>query len=182
MSSTTGEHIDELKARRKRREGRPAAAAGDNKPPNGAKSAGAARDLLRDLIANGPRPDDEGPVRSDAVTASVSEGNVDHLNDRCDPDRTASSSERIAMVKVSMSSCGGSKLALRRSLPTRRPRRGIVARPAPPICQAMPHGAAVHEADLGVTRVDEPRLPPSRRRAARGGSQLSSSSLPVSSS
>lgn len=54
MSSTTGEHIDELQARRKRRERRQPTADPAAKPQTGA----AARDLLRDLLTGGPGADD----------------------------------------------------------------------------------------------------------------------------
>jgi hypothetical protein len=77
MSSTTREHIDELEARRQRREGRSSAPASKGKPPRGPKSGEAARDLLRDLITNGPREGDDAPGASDAVTPSGSQGDVD---------------------------------------------------------------------------------------------------------
>jgi hypothetical protein len=77
MSSTTGEHIDELQARRKRRERRQPTADAGAKPQTGA----AARDLLRDLLTGGPdagdgtkSPDSEQPKPvggDEAPTATV---------------------------------------------------------------------------------------------------------------
>ena len=55
MSSTTGEHINELEERRRRRQERNAAQPGQAKPPRSANTALEARDLLRDLITNGSR-------------------------------------------------------------------------------------------------------------------------------
>ena len=55
MSSTTGEHINELEERRRRRQERNAAQPGPEKPPRSANTALEARDLLRDLITNGSR-------------------------------------------------------------------------------------------------------------------------------
>src|SRR5579884_3649863 len=62
MSSTTGEHIDELQARRKRRERRQPTADTAAKPQTGA----AARDLLRDLLTGGTGADD-GPRAPDST-------------------------------------------------------------------------------------------------------------------
>jgi len=58
MSSTTGEHINELEERRRRRQERGAAQPGEAKPPRSANTALEARDLLRDLITNGSAPDE----------------------------------------------------------------------------------------------------------------------------
>ena len=58
MSSTTGEHINELEERRRRRQERNAARPGPAKPPRSANTALEARDLLRDLITNGSRPEE----------------------------------------------------------------------------------------------------------------------------
>ena len=59
MASTTGEHIDELETRRKRRERRQPTPGSDAKPQSGA----AARELWRDLLAGAPDGKDgaEGP-------------------------------------------------------------------------------------------------------------------------
>lgn len=56
MSSTTGEHINELGERRRRRQQRNAQP-GQPKPPRSANTAPEAGDLLRDLITNGSRLD-----------------------------------------------------------------------------------------------------------------------------
>jgi len=58
MSSTTGEHINELEERRRRRQERGAAQPGEAEPPRSANTALEARDLLRDLITNGSAPDE----------------------------------------------------------------------------------------------------------------------------
>src|ERR1700733_2358127 len=58
MSSTTGEHINELEERRRRRKERNAAQPGPEKPHRSANTALEARDLLRDLITNGSAPDE----------------------------------------------------------------------------------------------------------------------------
>src|SRR5579859_3637283 len=70
MSSTTGEHIDELEARRQRRESRPSAPTGNRKPPRGPHLGEAARYLLHGLITNGPRQGDETPDAPDPVAGS----------------------------------------------------------------------------------------------------------------
>lgn len=77
MSPTTGEHIDELEARRQRRESRPSASADDRKPPRGPHLGEAARDLLHGLITNGPRQGDETPDVPDPVAASSTQDVVD---------------------------------------------------------------------------------------------------------
>jgi hypothetical protein len=59
MGSTTGEHIDELEARRQKRQTRRAAPDSPGKPLGGPASAGAARDLLRDLITSGSRQSED---------------------------------------------------------------------------------------------------------------------------
>lgn len=69
MSSTTGEHINELEERRRRRQQRNAAQAGPEKPPRSANTAAQARDLLRDLITNGSPPDE-------TVAAPIHPGSV----------------------------------------------------------------------------------------------------------
>jgi len=69
MSSTTGEHINELEERRRRRQQRNAAQPGEAKPPRGANTAAQARDLLRDLITNGSPPDE-------TVAAPTNKGSV----------------------------------------------------------------------------------------------------------
>ena len=66
MSSTTGEHINELEERRQRRQQRNAAQPGPAKPPRSANTAPEARDLLRDLITNGSRPDEGAAGHLDA--------------------------------------------------------------------------------------------------------------------
>ena len=79
MSSTTGEHINELEERRRRREQRKAAQPAPDKPRRSAGTAAQARDLLRDLITNGSPPDEtvaaptyEGSVRAtDGGSGSV---------------------------------------------------------------------------------------------------------------
>src|SRR5947209_13135031 len=77
MSSTTGEHIDELEARRQRRESRPSAPTSDRKPPRGPQLGEAARDLLHGLITNGSRQGDETPDASDEVAAISTRDVVD---------------------------------------------------------------------------------------------------------
>jgi hypothetical protein len=74
MSSTTGEHINELEDRRRRREQRNAAQPGQTKPPRSANTAPEARDLLRDLITNGSRPDERSADHPDAGSSSAREG------------------------------------------------------------------------------------------------------------
>ena len=69
MSSTTGEHINELEERRRRRQQRNAAQPGNAKPPRSANTAPEARDLLRDLITNGSPPDE-------TARASIHAGSV----------------------------------------------------------------------------------------------------------
>jgi len=67
MSSFTDEHIDELKARRQRRQGRQAPPpAANGAAPSGAQSAGAARDLLRGLITNDGPHSEEAPAATHA--------------------------------------------------------------------------------------------------------------------
>jgi hypothetical protein len=72
MSSTTGEHTNELEERRRRRQERNAAQPGKAKPPRSANTAPEARDLLRDLITNGS-PAGEGataPIPGGSVRAT----------------------------------------------------------------------------------------------------------------
>jgi hypothetical protein len=84
MSSTTGEQINELEERRRRRQQRDAAQPGPAKPPRSANTAPEARDLLRDLITNGSRPDAVGADRPDAGSfrATESSGNASVGTDR----------------------------------------------------------------------------------------------------
>jgi hypothetical protein len=69
MSSTTGEHTNELEERRRRRQQRNAAQPGTENPPRSANTAAQARDLVRDLITNGSSPDE-------TVAASIHAGSV----------------------------------------------------------------------------------------------------------
>jgi hypothetical protein len=57
MSSTIGSHVDELEARRKRRETGQPVPGNDQKTPPGSQAAGATRELWRDLIAGAPQDD-----------------------------------------------------------------------------------------------------------------------------
>jgi len=77
MSSTTGEHTTELEERRRRRQQRNAAQPGPAKPPRNATTAPEARDLLRDLITNGSRPDEGAAHHPDArnIRETESSGN-----------------------------------------------------------------------------------------------------------
>jgi hypothetical protein len=74
MSSTTGEHINELEKRRRRRQERNAAQPGQPKPPRSANTAPEARDLLRDLITNGSPPDERGADHPDAGSVRATDG------------------------------------------------------------------------------------------------------------
>jgi hypothetical protein len=76
MSSTTGDHINELEARRRRRHRRQTATT-DANAPRGSKPAEQARDLLRDLITNGPPQGEEAPVPSEAASASASQTDLE---------------------------------------------------------------------------------------------------------
>src|SRR5947208_775956 len=73
MSSTTGEHINELEERRRRRQQRNAAEPGKAKPPRSAITAPEARDLLRDLITEGSRLDEGSVGHSDAGSLRATE-------------------------------------------------------------------------------------------------------------
>jgi hypothetical protein len=73
MSSTTGEHINELEERRQRRQQRNAARSGPAKPPRSAITAPEARDLLRDLITEGSRLDEGGAGHSDIGSLRATE-------------------------------------------------------------------------------------------------------------
>jgi hypothetical protein len=76
MSSTTGEHINELEERRRRRQQRGAAQPGEAKPPRSANTAAQARDLLRDLITNGSAPDETvGPPTHEGSVRATHGGN-----------------------------------------------------------------------------------------------------------
>jgi hypothetical protein len=78
MSSTTGEHINELEERRqRRRQRRNAAQPGETKPPRSANTAPEARDLLRDLITNGSPPDEgaKAPLHAGSLRATDGSGN-----------------------------------------------------------------------------------------------------------
>jgi len=66
MSSFTDEHIDELKARRQRRQGRQAPPPANDAAPSAAQSAGAARNLLRGLITNDGQHSEEAPAATRA--------------------------------------------------------------------------------------------------------------------
>jgi hypothetical protein len=74
MSSTTGEHINELEERRRRRQQRSAAQPGPEKPPRSANTAAQARDLLRDLITNGSPPDETVAASVHARSVRADEG------------------------------------------------------------------------------------------------------------
>ena len=74
MSSTTGEHINELEERRQRRQQRNAARPGPAKPPRSANTAPEARDLLRDLITNVSRPEERTAGHLDPDGFGATEG------------------------------------------------------------------------------------------------------------
>lgn len=74
MSSTTGEHINELEERRRRRQQRNAAQPGEAKPPRSANTAAQARDLLRDLITNGSPPDETAAAPRHAGSVKATDG------------------------------------------------------------------------------------------------------------
>ncbi len=79
MSSTTGDHINELEARRQRRHGRHAPSTGDANTPRGSKPAEEARDLLRDLITNGPSQGQDAAIASDVAGVTASQRTLEHL-------------------------------------------------------------------------------------------------------
>jgi hypothetical protein len=79
MSSTTGDHNNELEARRQRRRGRQAPSIGDANTPRGSKPAEEARDLLRDLITNGPPQGQDAPIASDVAGVTGSQKTREHL-------------------------------------------------------------------------------------------------------
>ena len=64
MPPITNEQTDELKARRQRRKAGQAPPAVNGSTPPG-QSAGAARDLLRGLITDGARKDEQGSTATD---------------------------------------------------------------------------------------------------------------------
>ena len=67
MPPITNEQTDELKARRQRRKAGQAPPAVNGSTPPG-QSAGAARDLLRGLITDGARRDEEGSGATDPAS------------------------------------------------------------------------------------------------------------------
>ena len=146
MSSTTGEHINELEERRRRRQQRNAAQPGQAKPPRGANTAPEARDLLRDLITNGSRarrrrrgPPDAGSVRATEGTGTVRSR------------RSANANRRLAeTAKGSTSSFGACK-------PAPRPWPSEAER-------ATRRGRPIGTADLSA---DAATRNPARRRAGR---------------
>lgn len=71
MASTTGEHIDELEARRRRRDPLQPTVGADARLRSGA----AARDLLRDLVAAAPTGEHE--ARSAEAPSATQPGTVD---------------------------------------------------------------------------------------------------------
>ena len=70
MPPITDEQTDELKARRQRREAGQAPPAVNGSTPAGGQSAGAARDLLRGLITDGTRRDEEASAATDPGSES----------------------------------------------------------------------------------------------------------------
>ena len=98
MSSFTDEHIDELKARRQRRQGRQAPPPANGATPPGAQSAGAARDLLRGLITKDGQQSEEAPVATHA-------GVGDEPHPRAH-EQDADSDSRIAGVEAQARSDG----------------------------------------------------------------------------
>lgn len=96
MSSFTDEHIDELKARRQRRQGRQAPPPANGATPSGAQSAGAARDLLRGLITNDGQHSE--PLTSEApATTHAGIGDEPHTRAH---EQDADSDSRMAGVEA----------------------------------------------------------------------------------
>ena len=132
MSSTTGEHINELEERRQRRQQRNAAQPGPAKPPRSANTAAEARDLLRDLITNGSRPDEGAAAHPDAGSVESDGGQ----QERFDRDR-----EQAPTVGSSKRRRGRRARSARASRRPDRGRRGRtrdsaeVALSAPPTCR-----------------------------------------------
>ena len=141
MPSTTGEHIDELEARRQKRQGRRAAPGSPGKPPRGPASAGAARDLLRDLITSGSRQDEDG---SGPAGGSGSAADVDHPATAPQPSDGHGS-------KAPRHGEGVDELV-------RRVQAGAQAAAASPTAPRRPTGTADLSADA-TTRTRSPRRP-----------------------
>ena len=151
MSSTTGEHINELEERRRRRQQRNAAQPGPAKPPRSANTAPEARDLLRDLITNGSRPDEGGAAPSRRRKFQSDGGQ----RERFDRRRRANANRRLVeTAKGSTSSFGASKPAPRPS--PRRPnaRLAEVAPSVPPTFRPT--------RQPGTQRDGEPAVVPSK--------------------
>jgi hypothetical protein len=77
MSSITGDHINELEARRQRRQGRRAASPGDAEASRGWKPGDQARHLLRDFITNGPPQSHDAAVQPDVASSSATPRNLE---------------------------------------------------------------------------------------------------------
>jgi len=146
MSSLTDEHIDELKARRQRRQGRQAPPPANGATPSGAQSAEAARDLLRGLITNDGQHSEEAPAATHA-------GIADEPHPRAH-ERDGDSDSRIAGVEAQARNDGEKIDELIRRVKEGTPATGADA--SSTIQQRRPKGTA----DLS------PDAAP-RRRAAR---------------
>src|SRR5450631_2536205 len=89
MSSITEEHIDELKARRQRRQAGQAPPATNGETASGAQSADAARDLLRGLITDCAQHNEEAPAARDTDRGDEPRTSAREQNSDCDPRGTA---------------------------------------------------------------------------------------------
>ena len=77
MSSTTDDHINELKARRQKRTDDEQPPTSNAEAPPGWKPGEQASDLLRDLITNGPPQSQNASTQANAASTSASRKNLE---------------------------------------------------------------------------------------------------------
>ncbi len=168
MPPITNEQTDELKARRQRRKAGQAPPAVNGSTPAGGQSAGAARDLLRGLITDGTRGDEEASAANDPASESKPAAPAKpELEERVVSEpapRTSREGEAIDdLIRRVKDSAAGGAVEASSTLEQRRPKgTADLARDA-----ATSRPAARRRApETEVRRTDVARAPKKHRRAA----------------
>jgi hypothetical protein len=126
MPPIIDEQTDELKARRQRRKAGQAPPAVNGSTPLG-QSAGAARDLLRGLITDGARRDEQRPAATDAGSVSKAAGpanpeRVDRIASESPPSTPREGEAIDELIRRVKDSAAGAAIEASSTLERRRPK------------------------------------------------------------
>ena len=127
MPPITDEQTDELEARRLKREGRQAPPAVNGSTPASAQSAGAARDLLRGLITDGARRDEQGsaatdPGRESEPAAPAKPEREDRIGSESPPTTPREGEAIDELIRRVKDSAAGAAVEASSTLQQRRPK------------------------------------------------------------